>query len=191
MWPARVIGCAIMGAVCAASSPRARATDSAGQPVHRCVGRNGEIVFSGLACSADEAAIAPAPSTSAGATPMQPPACATSPANLRERIAATVAVHDPNALAGLLSWRGVSGGVAEQRMRALRTLVKGPLIAIDSDDSGADPATRDAAAPSVDSPDIAPDATQLRVRTGSNQDDGARDHTFGIRIDGGCYWLDW
>ena len=118
---------------------------------------------------------------------MQPPACATSAADLRERIAATIAVHDPNALAGLLSWRDVSGGVANQRMRALRTLVRGPLIAIDSEDSGADPAARDAAATA----DSAPDAAQLRVRTGSNQDDGTRDHTFGIRIDGGCYWLDW
>ena len=185
----RIITSGIVSAFLVAPASMAQSGGN-GQPVHRCVGHNGEIVFSGLACSADEAAVAPAPGTSAATAAAQPATCATSVADLRDRIATAIARHDPNALAGLLRWRGVSGGVANQRLRALGGLVKGPLIAIDGDDAADDPPVPGADVPDEDSSGTMPDA-QLHVRTGSNEDGGVRDHTFGASSDGGCYWLDW
>lgn len=185
----RIICRGIFGAFLVAPALMAQPA-STGQPVHRCVGRNGEIVFSGLDCGADEAAVVPSPSTSTAPAAAQPAACATSVADLRGRIATAIARHDPNALAGLMRWRGVGGGVVDQRLRALTTLVKGPLIAIDGDEPVDDPSQRGGAVPDDDSSATTTD-TQLHVRTGSNEANGVRDHTFGTSSVGGCYWLDW
>lgn len=149
------------------------------QAVHRCVGRQGEIVFSGLPCTATAAAaaavVADAPAPAADAA-----TCPATREELRERIAGAVARRDANALAALLRWRGVGSRAAAERLRALRELVARPLLAIDT--GGDDVPTGEATDRSGDA---------LRVRTGSNETDGVRSHTFGIDVAGSCLWLAW
>lgn len=149
----------------AAASPR----------VYRCVGQQGEIVFSGLPCAANA-------STDAGAATAAPdtPACAASRDELESRIRAAIARRDANALAGMLHWRGVAASAAAQRLRALRELVERPLLAIDADDvADEDGATAAATGDGV------------RVRTGGADAGGVREHVFGVSAEGACYWLTW
>ncbi|GAA0716922.1 hypothetical protein [Dokdonella soli] len=175
-----LVACGLLGA--ALSSLAIAQAGSTGQTVHRCVGRHGEIVFSGLPCAAGEsAAISAAVATTASA-PQADAACPASREELRDRVAAAIARRDPNALAGLLRWQGVGASAAGSRLRALRDIAQRPLLAIDS--TGA--------------VDGSPDDTQaldasdsLRVRTGSNESGGVREHAFGVGVEGGCYWLVW
>ncbi|MEO5560143.1 MAG: hypothetical protein ABIO49_09825 [Dokdonella sp.] len=155
-------------------------TKDNGQNVHRCVGLHGEIVFSGLSCAAS-ASTGTELSPAAAAAPLPAAdSCPVSRSELRERIVATIARHDPNALAGMLSWRGVGGEAAKDRLRTLRDLTRRPLLAIDgiavtqSDDEGA-----------IDA------ANGMHVRTGGGDSGGIHEHAFGVALEGGCYWLVW
>lgn len=136
-----------------------------GQRVHRCIGRNGEIVFSGLRCNEDTSATGSIGSTTQAAPPAD--ACATSAAQLRERIAGAIARHDANTIAGALHWRGIGGREANARLARLRALVREPLLSIDDNGSG------------------------FEVKTGSHLDAGLRSATFGVESAGGCWWLTW
>lgn len=142
----------------------------AGQRVHRCVGAHGEIVFSGLPCTADSGAVT---STAATIVSVADGACPASPDALRERIAAAIARQDANALAGLLRWRGVGAAEAASRLAQLRQLAQRPLLAIDVDGGSESP------------------GGSMRVRTGSNERDGVREHRFGLSLESGCHWLTW
>lgn len=159
--------------VAAVAVLRPAAAQESGQRVHRCVGAHGEIVFSGLPCATETAAAAQSPveDTSASA------ACPASPTELRRRIGAALARKDANALAGLIRWRGIGGGEAGSRLGELRQLAQRPLLAIEADGGAPDPS--------------APAADALRVRTGSNEQDGVREHRFGVLLESGCYWLTW
>lgn len=151
-----------------------------GQNVHRCVGLHGEIVFSGLSCAAS-ASTGTELSPTAGAAPLPAAdSCPASRSELRERLVATIARHDPNALAGMLRWRGVGGEAAKARLRILRNLTRRPLLAIDGtadtqpDDDGA-----------------VATAEGMYVRTGGGDSGGVHEHAFGVALEGGCYWLVW
>lgn len=159
---ARVLACAAL----ACSGDSALSQDGDGQRVHRCVGAHGEIAFSGLPCGADGRS---GTGTDATATPPEPPpadSCPASPSQLRDRLAAAIARHDANAVAGMIRWHGLGGEAANQRLRELRELVRHPLLALDPGDV-------------------------LTVRTGSGATGGVRSLAFGIDAEGGCYWLRW
>lgn len=158
---------------------------AAAQRVHRCVGQHGEIVFSGLPCSGESAAIAGVSAIADGATTAPLPqqaavsaACPASREELRERIAAAIARRNANGFASLLRWNGIGGGGANSRMRELRDLTQRPLLTIDDGDAAADEAKPAA-------------ADGLRVRTGSGAEGGVREHAFGVSAGAGCYWLEW
>jgi hypothetical protein len=158
----------VLAAGCFAGSPAP--AQQAGQRVHRCVGAHGEIVFSGLPCTTQSGAVTPAAATPASAADA---ACPASPDELRERIAAAIARRDANALAGLLRWRGVGATEAGSRLAQLRQLARRPLLAIDVDGGAQSP------------------GGSMRVRTGSNERDGVREHHFGLSLESGCHWLTW
>lgn len=151
----------------AATCAHAQDAGDDGQRVHRCVGVHGEVVFSGLACNANEQA---GISAGARADTLAPPppadACPASPQELRERLAAAIARHDANAIAGMLHWRGIGRAAASQRLRELRELVREPLLSLEQGEG-------------------------LLVRTGSNTTGGVREHAFGIEVEAGCWWLNW
>ena len=173
--------CAMLGALLAMSAAIAQVAPN-GQTIHRCIGAHGEIVFSGLACAADAAANSATSRTAAAVPTLPADTCPTSRDELRDRITAAITRRDANALAGLLRWRGVGAGAASGRLRMLRDLVQRPLLAVDGGDDMGD-TERDASASEA--------ADVLRVRTGSNENDGVREHRFGVRVEGTCYWLVW
>ncbi|MEO7323579.1 MAG: hypothetical protein ABIW82_01985 [Dokdonella sp.] len=152
-----------------------------GQNVHRCVGLHGEIVFSGLSCAASAATGTEFLPAAATAPLPAADSCAASRSELRERMVAAIARHDPNALAGMLRWRGVGGEAAKGRLRTLRDLARRPLLAIDG-----------VADTPADDGDNAVDAADgMHVRTGGGDSGGVHEHAFGIALEGGCYWLLW
>lgn len=150
-------------AVSAAANVGAQAQD--GQSIHRCAGRHGEIVFSGVPCTAAPEAVG-AIATPAAAAPAAD-SCPANDTELRERVAAAIARRDPNALAGLMRWQGVGSAAATQRLRSLHQLAQKPLLAIEGD------------------------AGALRVRTGGGDGGGVRELTFGTESANGCRWLAW
>ncbi len=171
---------ALLGALLIALATPARAAPD-GQTVHRCIGTHGEIVFSGLACSAGTTANASTPGTDSAASTLSIDTCPTSREALHDHISAAITRHDSNALASLLRWRGVGARAASDRLRSLRDLVQRPLLAMDGGDAGDI---------TGDTPASANEDT-LRVRTGSNESDGVREHRFGVAVEGACYWLVW
>ena len=142
-----------------------------GQVVHRCTGRHGEIVFSGMPCTAGSALGARA--TVGAPSALDARTCPHSREELVDRVAAAIGRRDANALAGLMRWGGVGAGAADGRLRVLRELAARPLLAID-EYTGSEM-----------------HADGLRVRTGSGDSGGGREHDFGIGIAAGCHWLVW
>ena len=160
------------------------------QPVYRCIGAQGEPVFSGQPCGT------PAPGTNAPAQDTgSSVGCAPSPEALRQAIAAAFATRDVNQLAGLILWQGMDQGSARNALRSLASWLKQPLTGVaftratgppfEDTDSGPPPATTGGGPAGVSS--VAPSPpTGLGVSTGG-VDGATRD--FGVVESGGCWWL--
>jgi hypothetical protein len=162
------------------------------QPVYRCIGAQGEPVFSGQPCGTP----APTPGTSAS---MQgtgfSAVCAASPEALRQAIAGAFAARDVNQLAGLILWRGMDQGSARTTLRSLAAWLKQPLTGIAfARVTGPPFADTDSAPPPVTSsgePASASSVTELPP-TGFGISTGGVDgvtRNFGLVESGGCWWL--
>lgn len=174
--------CLLALALCA---PLAHA--QAAQPVYRCIGAQGEPVFSGRPCGTP----APQPgSASAAPTGATGSVCAGSPGALRQAIAQAFAAHDVNQLAGLLLWRGMGQSSARATLSGLSAWLKQPLTGITAaGTAGPSPEPQPAGATSSAPPAPATSAappTGFAVSTG-----GVDGHTrdFGVVESGACWWL--
>jgi hypothetical protein len=167
--------------------------------VHRCIGVNGEPVFTDQPCGTREssldaidsangvAASRPA-GTISNANGVQSAGtnatCPRSPQALRERIAVAFNGDDPNALAGLIDWRGYDGHGANTRMRDFKQWLKEPLTGIEfngpPDPSGALPDDADY---------VVPDPWGVTVLTQPRGEDYTDSRNFGVTQRGGCWWL--
>ncbi len=175
------------------------AMHSADAQVHRCIGSSGEPVFTDQPCGTQEPSIGVADSAngiaaadaggvvrdtngvqSAGTNA----ACPRSPQALRERIAVAFNGDDPNALAGLIDWRGYDRHGANARMREFERWLKQPLIGVEfngpPDPSGALPDDADY---------TAPDPWGVTVLTQPRGEDFTQSRNFGVMQRGGCWWL--
>lgn len=160
------------------------------QPVYRCIGAQGEPVFSGQPCGTPaptSANDAMAQGSGFGAT------CAASPQALRQSIADAFSSHDVNRLAGLLLWRGMDQASARATLHALAAWLKQPLSGIAAAypngpplalDSLPPPPATGAALP-VSAASSAP-PVGFAISTGGG-DGSTRD--FGVTESGGCWWL--
>ena len=167
--------------------------------VHRCIGANGEPVFTDQPCGAQEPSIGRgdsangiAPAVAGGVTSNANgvqsagtnAVCPRSPQALRERIALAFNSDDPNALAGLIDWRGYDRHSATNRMREFKQWLKQPLIGVElngpPDPSGALPGDSDYAAP---------DPWSVTVLTQPRGEDFTNSRNFGVMQRGGCWWL--
>lgn len=153
--------------------------------VFRCVGAQGEPVFSGEPCGT------PAPAARA-AGPAQAFAgiCADSPQSLRDEIAKAFARHDVNRLAGLILWSGYDQGFARATLQSLKTWMQQPLTGIAVVYATGPPVAEGAliagggAPPSLEPPHAAaPAPSGFLVSTAGDTRD------FGISQSGGCWWL--
>lgn len=98
--------------------------------IHRCLGADGNPVFTDQPCAALHATpltrTAPTPSTRA----VRPPAvlCATDTAALRRAVIDAFASGDANRLAGLMLWGGYGEHAAVADIRALQRIMREPLL---------------------------------------------------------------
>ncbi|MBS0431270.1 MAG: DUF4124 domain-containing protein [Proteobacteria bacterium] len=161
--------------------------------VHRCIGANGEPVFTDQPCGAAGSSssgasangIAPAAATAPSSLGGDASAaCPASPQALRDRIAAAFAGRDPNLIAGMIDWRGYDRDGATARLRDFAHWLQQPLTGIrfegPPDPSGAQSGDADYAPPSP---------TGVTVTTQPRGDETATTRSFGISKSGGCWWL--
>lgn len=167
--------------------------------VHRCIGANGEPVFTDQPCGAQEPSIGVADAVDGTAAPgpggavrnangVQSAgtiaACPRSAQALRDRITLAFNSDDPNALAGLIDWRGYDRHGANARMREFEHWLKQPLIGVEfngpPDPSGALPSDADYAAP---------DPWGVTVLTQPRGEDFTQSRSFGVMQRGECWWL--
>lgn len=164
--------------------------------IHRCIGAQGEPVFTDQPCGSTELAIG-VPShqsdqgdrIASGAMPGETGAriaatCPHSPEEVRQRIAVAFNENSPNALAGLFDWRGFSHAGADSRLKDFSRWLKQPLVGVHfsgaADPSGAQP----------DDLDYSPTAPSgLTVLTQPRGDGSPDARSFGMGQLGGCWWL--
>jgi hypothetical protein len=177
---------------------------AAQNPIHRCIGANGNPLFTDQPCVALQAtSVAPAVAASAGNPPAGPAPvlCAANLGELRQSVIDAFASRDANRLAGLMLWGGYGRGAAIADIRSLGALMKQPLLdlgpANDPASGSSDPpAPAPAPASSTDSPDPDPPGTrptagnQLVLHTAGSDGSGTpHELRFDIVRRAGCLWL--
>lgn len=171
--------------------------------IHRCIGANGNAVFTDQPCAALRATpvVRPAdiPNSTALDSNSQPTVgpppilCAANMSELRQSVIDAFARHDANRMAGLMLWSGYGygHGAAVADIRSLSELMKQPLLDLRpsanppaSAPSGdpADPFTTDAP------PTPSPATSQLVLHTVGNDGD-PHELRFNIERRSGCLWL--
>ncbi len=169
----------------------ARAQDG----IHRCVGADGNPVFTDQPCAALNAtpvaspARDSAPTTTAPIAPATPApvSCATTVADLRQSVLDAFSTRDPNRLAGLMLWGGYGQQSVVADIRSLGGLMQRPLLGVgQADDDSADtPASSGSAPPAPPN-----DERQLVVRTAADDGSGQpRETRFDVVRRSGCLWL--
>lgn len=148
--------------VLAACLPSASAIAGEGQRVHRCIGNDGEVVFSGLPCSTPRPGTEPAMPEAAAAAAT---ACPSHRDELFQRLRHALERQDANAIAALMDWRGIGAAAATSRMSDMERLVKQPLL------------------------DLRTDGEAIDLRTGGVGHYTQRH--FMIEEHAGCLWLGW
>lgn len=145
------------------------------QPINRCLGADGNPVFTDRPCAALQSIpLAPARPASPAPGPSGAPAnraahtCASSVAELRQSVLEAFASGNANRLSGLMLWRGYRQSAVVTDIRALQSLLRQPLLGIQVADS--------ADALTVSTPATAADGQPTRTR-------------FAIERRSGCLWL--
>ena len=181
--------------VCAA--PAAAQTE-----IHRCIGADGNPLFTDQPCAALQATpVNPAVTASTASQPaMAPPVlCAASLGQLRRNVIDAFASRDANRLAGLMLWGGYGRGAAIADIRSLGSLMKQPLLDVSPADDPAPSGSDPPPAPTGSSADLFgsdPPVTtpaarnQLVLHTAGNDGSGnPRELRFEIVRRAGCLWL--
>lgn len=171
--------------------------------IHRCLGADGNPVFTDQPCAALDATPVARPTPlpvphdeTAAATPAVPatPAtlCASNFAALKRAVLDAFASGDVNRLAGLMLWRGYGRKAAVADIAALKRAMREPLL--DFDPAPAAPSSPDDAqialipASSARAP---PPREDLLVLHTAGNDGSGQPHTLRFRIvrRSGCLWL--
>ena len=166
--------------------------------IHRCVGADGNPLFTDQTCAALNAtpvatppvAVQPAqgdfaPTVSAPA----PISCATTVAELRQGMLQAFAARNPNRLAGLMLWNGYGRDAVVADIRSLGSLMQRPLLDIgEAEDEPVEPSQTGDTAAAPPSASVA--HGQLVVRTASDDGSGASHVArFDVVRRSGCLWL--
>jgi hypothetical protein len=167
--------------------------------IHRCIGADGNPLFTDQPCAALQATpVNPSPASSASSpatkeslntTATPPPiSCATSVAQLRQSMIDAFAARDPNRLAGLMIWNGYGRDAVVADIRSLGSLMQRPLLDVSAGGDEDAPAAGDSAAD--DHPTSPNDDDQLVVHTASGDASGApHESRFTVVRRSGCLWL--
>lgn len=172
------------------------APTAAQTPIHRCIGANGNAVFTDQPCAALQATpVSPGTRPGNVATPLAAPPpilCAASPGELRRSVIDAFASRDANRLAGLMLWDGYGRGAVIADIRSLAELMKQPLLDVDIPDGTAPAQAASIDAPlTTDTPPAPPPAgDRLLLHTTGNDGSGSpRELRFDIVRQAGCLWL--
>ncbi|KLD63215.1 hypothetical protein [Dyella japonica] len=176
--------------------------------IHRCIGADGNPLFTDQPCAALQATPVATPTPSAKppvtqavstipTTTPPPVSCATSVAELRQGMIDAFAARDPNRLAGLMIWNGYGRDAVVADIRSLGSLMQRPLLDIGtaSENEGPpassdDPLFTSPGADATRSPPASAGDQQLVVRTASADASGVAHETrFGVVRRSGCLWL--
>ncbi|MET3652100.1 DUF4124 domain-containing protein [Dyella japonica] len=173
--------------------------------IHRCIGPDGNPLFTDQPCAALQAtpvntppatpkpSVSQAPSDVTTATP-PPVSCATSVADLRQGMTDAFAARDPNRLAGLMIWNGYGRDAVVADIRSLGSLMQRPLLDIGTAGEDDDPPATSGDNAETSSPNAAsrPAAggDALIVHTASGDGTGIpRETRFTVVRRSGCLWL--
>jgi hypothetical protein len=168
--------------------------------IHRCVGSDGNPLFTDQPCAALNATpvVSPprdsAPATTGPVSPGTPPPvlCAATVADLRQSVVDAFSTRDPNRLAGLMLWGGYGHEAVVADIRSLGGLMQRPLLDVgqgDEDATGGN-AGPDGAGTSAPPPAPSVEGRQLVVRTAADDGSGQpRETRFDVVRRSGCLWL--
>jgi hypothetical protein len=174
--------------------------------IHRCVGKDGNTVFTDRVCSDVNAApyVPPAAASTASAATASPVTlapppilCATDIKQLKQAVAEAFANRDPNRLAGLMLWEGDGRDAVVASIRRFTRLMQRPLLDITAGPAAAssvappaDPNLFDAPPPEVSSSIAHGASPGLVVQTAADDGSGTAQSThFDIVHRSGCLWL--
>lgn len=172
-------------------------------PIHRCVGADGNAVFTDQPCAALNAtplARAPQPAR-ADADPPPAVLCATTSEELQRAVVDAFANRDANRMAGLMLWKGYGQHAAVADIRALHDAMRHPLLDFAPVEEFADAPAPAADALTPDPFDVAASATSrppatatptnmLVLHTSASDGRGqSRELRFMVVRRFGCLWL--
>lgn len=158
--------------------------------IRRCIGADGEPVFTDRPCAAPMP-MAPAQGVDRArdaGTPTWAPdvttrTCPTSADELRDRVIAAFNARNAMTLSGLFLWDGHGGGSATAQLQQLARLVAEPLVAVDLGSAGMRESRDDR--PRTD------DDRLLTIRSAREMDRVPREAVseFMLTSRNGCWWL--
>jgi len=173
-------------------------------PIHRCIGANGNPLFTDQPCAALQATpLNPVARPRDDSHSVEPPPilCAANLGELKQSVIEAFASHDANRMAGLMLWNGYGHAAAVADIRALHAQMRQPLLDLGPTDAPA-PASSDLAPPAaadssadpfaaVPTPPAPPPVSdQLVLHTAGNDGSGSpHELRFNIVRHAGCLWL--
>ncbi len=152
-------------------------------PIYHCVGAHGEPVFSGQPCGTP----APPPDATGSPGPGAGDHCATSPGALRQALGQAFVTQDVNRLAGLIIWRDLDQAAARRQLEALAAWLHQPLTGITPLPTGAPPPAATWSSPVT--PPAASTTGTLPIGYAVATAGASATRDFGVRQQGGCWWL--
>ena len=162
--------------------------------IHRCIGADGNPVFTDQPCAALDATpvrrIVPRHDDEpVASTPAV--LCAANAAELKRAVIDAFAAGDANRMAGLMLWRGYGRKAAVADIRALKRAMREPLL-----DFGPEPATDPMAgsafvAPGVPADPLPPARDDMLVLHTAGNDGNGEPHAMRFQVvrRAGCLWL--
>jgi hypothetical protein len=169
--------------------------------IHRCIGADGNPIFTDQRCVDVHATPVTAPPSSASSAqpsaPQVPAAtlCAASASELKQAVVDAFAARDPNRLAGLMLWGGYGDEAVVNGIRELGRLMQSPLLDIKVQPAGGTADGAPAVAGSTPAP-AAGSATDpatddvLVLHTASDDGSGQPHETRYVLVRrSGCLWL--
>jgi hypothetical protein len=158
--------------------------------IHRCVGANGNPVFTDQPCATlDATPVMRSPTASPAAGPPAPVMlCASNASQLKRVVIEAFAERDANRLAAVMLWGGYGTHAAVTDIRALQGIMRRPLLSLTAEPAGEEEG--DLPVPSGSAPERAPVPTMLVVNTGATGDpEGVQALRFDVIQRAGCLWL--
>jgi hypothetical protein len=166
--------------------------------IHRCVGADGQLVFTDRVCSdvnakpvLPPASASTAPALSSGvAQPPPPLLCAADMGHLKQAVVDAFASHNPNRLAGLMLWDGAGQQAVVAHIRAFALLMDHPLVGVDIDGDESADDEGDVESSQASASNAPAHGETLVVQTESDDGSGERQEaSFDVIRHAGCLWL--